>query len=143
LGSSAASLPWPHGAGVSSPAAMFLTVHGSTAELTTAATGQAITPGPTASVDLLRRQIDVRVPHSAWDPGQSTVRMEIGVGLWNQSAGSYLAPAPGQATADTPGGGGAPSGAAIVNVGPRFDEPWRDPSFPPNYTLADAAVQNQ
>ena len=143
LGSSAAPLPWPHGAGVTSPAALFLTVHGSSAELVDAVTGAVRSPAPAASVDLTRRQIEVLVPHAAWDPGGSTVRMTIGVGLWNQSAGKYLAPANGQATADTPGGGGAPSGAAIVNVGPRFDEPWRDPTFPPNYSLADAAVQNQ
>src|SRR2546421_694699 len=88
LGSSAAAVPWPHGAGVSSPAALFLTVHGSTAELLDAATGQARQPAPTASVDLTRRQIDVQVPHAAWDPGQGTVRMTIGVGLWNPSAGT-------------------------------------------------------
>src|SRR5215210_4556860 len=33
LGTSAAALPWPHGAGVSSPAELFLTVHGNSAEL--------------------------------------------------------------------------------------------------------------
>jgi hypothetical protein len=139
LGSSAASLPWPHGAGVSSPAALFLTVHGSTAELVDAATGAAKSPAPTASVDLTRRQIDVRVPHAAWDPGQSTVRMTIGVGLWNPSANAYLAPQPGSATADTPGGG-TPSGVAIVNVGPRLDEPYPDQSQLPTLTLADSAV---
>jgi hypothetical protein len=68
------------------------------------------------------------------------VRMTIGVGLWNPTAGSYLAPATGSATADTPGGGGAPSQAAIVNVGPRFDEPYPDPAQPPNLTLADSAA---
>ncbi len=38
LGSSGAPLPWPNGAGVSSPAELFLTVHGTTAELRDAAT---------------------------------------------------------------------------------------------------------
>src|SRR5205085_12571210 len=36
-------------------------------------------------------------------------------------ADSYLAPAPGEASSNSPGGG-APAGPAIVNVGPRFDE---------------------
>src|SRR5204863_6805435 len=58
LGISAASLPWPHGAGVSSPAALFLTVHGSTAELLDAATGRPLGPAPSASVDRERRQVD-------------------------------------------------------------------------------------
>src|SRR3954454_3427412 len=74
LGDAPAPVPWPHGAGVSSPAQLFLTVPGNHADLLNAATGQPLTPAPTASVDLSRRQIDVRIPHAAWDPGTSTVR---------------------------------------------------------------------
>src|SRR5437588_2385961 len=85
LGNSSAPVAWPHGAGVSSPAQLFLTVHGSSAELLDAALGTPKTPAPTANVDLTRRQIDVRVPHAAWDPGRGTVRMTIGVGLWDPS----------------------------------------------------------
>jgi hypothetical protein len=140
LGDSDAPVAWPHGAGVKSPAAHFLTVHGSTAELVDAATGKPETPAPTASVDLTRRQIDVRVPHAAWDPGTSTVRMTIGVGLWDPSAGSYLAPQPGDASEDKPGGGGAPGNAAIVNVGPRYDEPHPDVGEAPTFTLGDSAA---
>src|SRR4051812_16190834 len=51
LGDSPEPHPWPHGANVSSPAHLFLTVHGTTAELLDAATGQAVAPAPTASVD--------------------------------------------------------------------------------------------
>src|SRR4051794_33003499 len=140
LGDSAAPIAWPHGAGVKSPAAHFLTVHGSSAELLDAATGKPETPAPTASVDLTRRQIDVRVPHAAWDPGQGTQRMTIGVGLWDPSAGSYLAPQPGDASEDKPGGGGAPSNAAIVNVGPRYEEPHPDLAQAPTFTLGDSAA---
>jgi hypothetical protein len=140
IGSSPAALPWPHGAGVSSPAAMFLTVHGQSGELVNAATHTPIGPAPAVSVDTTRRQVEVRVPHAAWNPGGGTVRMTIGVGLWDTAKGAYLAPAPGAATADTPGGGGSPSGAAIVNVGPRLDEPWPDASIPPNLTIADSAA---
>src|SRR3954447_21763699 len=118
LGSSAAAVQWPHGAGVSSPAALFLTVHGTTAELVDAAGGAAKSPAPTATVDLPRRQIEVRVRNSAWDPGASKVRMTIGVGLWDVADNAYLAPQPGAPSETTPGGG-SPSGAAIVNVGPR------------------------
>src|SRR3954464_7529944 len=57
LGSSAAPLPWPHGAGVSSPAALFLAVHGTSAELLDAATGRPLGPAPSASVDRERRQV--------------------------------------------------------------------------------------
>ncbi len=51
-------------------------------------TGQA----PSVQVDLQRRQIEVDVPHQDWNPGQSTVRMAMGVGLWNASTNSYLLP---------------------------------------------------
>src|SRR4051794_25488702 len=92
LGASDSAVSWPHGAGVSSPAQLFLTVHGATPELVDAADGAAKTPAPTATVDPDRRQVDVRVPHAAWDPGTGKVRMTIGVGLWDKAAGAYLAP---------------------------------------------------
>src|SRR3712207_1901235 len=44
-------VPYPHGANVTGPARFFLTVRGSTAELLDAATGTAVTPVPTATVD--------------------------------------------------------------------------------------------
>jgi hypothetical protein len=139
LGTSDAARAWPHGAGVSSPAALFLTVHGNTAELLDPIAGAAKAPAATATTDLERRQVDVRVPHAAWDPGRGKVRMTVGVGLWDPKGGAYLAPSPGSATADTPGGG-APGGAAIVNVGPRFEEPLPDVRQVPTLTLADAAA---
>src|SRR5205085_4947684 len=49
-------------------------------------------------------------------------------------------PANAPATANTPGGGGSPSAASIVNVRPRFGEPYPDPANPPSATLGDAAV---
>jgi hypothetical protein len=125
LGESPAARAWPHGAGVSSPAELFLTVHGDSAELVDAASGAVVAGGASAAVDRRRRQVDVRVPHSAWDPGRGKVRMTIGVGLWDAPAGRYLAPAGAEATAASPGGA-APSGAALFNVGPRFDEPVPD-----------------
>jgi hypothetical protein len=120
LGDSPDAVAWPHGANVASPAQRFLTVHGATAELLDAA-GRPVTPAPTATVDLERRQIDVRVPHAAWDPGTQTVRMAAGVGLWDVAAKAYLAPGP-SATATTPGGA-APSGAALFNMAFRTNEP--------------------
>src|SRR3954468_24381382 len=142
LGTSAASVTWPHGAGVSSPAALFLTVHGTSAELLDAATGKAKDPAPTATVDLARRQYEVRVRNSAFDPGTGKVRMTIGTGLWDPKANSYLAPKPGAPTADQPGGG-TPNGVAIVNVGPRTHkpEPMPQPSqYGAGVTIGDAAA---
>jgi hypothetical protein len=64
--------------------------------------------------------------------------MSIGVGLWDTAHNRYLAPAVGPATASTPGGGGA-APVGLVNVGPRFNEPW--PTLAqPTETIADSAV---
>jgi hypothetical protein len=127
---------WPHGAGVGSPARLFLTWHGDDVELVDAATGEPVAPQPTVAVDELRRQVDVRIPHAAWDPRRREVRTSIGIGLWDTGAGGYLAPSPGAASETTPGGG-SPSGAAIVNVAPRFDEPL---PFAAGVTIADTAA---
>jgi hypothetical protein len=139
LGTSDQARDWPHGAGVSSPAQRFLTVHGDQAELTDAATGQAVAPAPTAAVDLRRRQVDVRVPRAAFDPGTSTVRMAAGVGLWEVAAGAYAAPAI-QASASEPGGA-SPTGAALFNLAFRYAEPLPDVTqFGAGVTIADAGV---
>jgi hypothetical protein len=139
LGASTGPRPWPHGAGISSPAELFLTVHGSTAELRDATTGAVKPGGATASVDTRRRQVDVRVPHGSWNPGAGKVRMAIGVGLWDAAAGGYLRPGQ-EATATRPGGA-SPSGVAIFNVAPRFNEPLPKVSeFGGGYTIGDAAA---
>jgi hypothetical protein len=138
-GTPGVNVAWPHGAHVSSPAAFFLTVHGPTAELIDASTGTRLTPGPRVHLDMTRRQIDVRVASAAWNPGHNTVRMTVGVGLWDAKAGTYLAPTNGSATATTPGGA-TPTAASIVNVGPRLTEPYPDEAHPSTFTLADSAV---
>jgi dienelactone hydrolase len=123
-GDPSVALPFPHGANVKAPADLFLTVHGTTAELVTAATGTPAPGGaPTVTVDRDRRQIEVRVPHSAWDPGSKVVRLAAGVGLWDASANAYLTPIP-TATASQPGGSGpSPTPAAFFNVAFRGNEP--------------------
>ncbi len=106
---------------MTAPADLFLTVHPSgsklVADLVHASSGAPVSgPAPTVNVDLTRRQIEVDVPHSDWDPGQATVRLAMGVGLWDSSTGRYLLP---QATADAthPGGAGAAANPpAFFNV---------------------------
>jgi hypothetical protein len=138
IGEAPAAVAWPHGAGVRSPAQLFLTWHGGTAELRDATTG-AIKPGATASVDRERRQVELRVPHGAWNPGTAKVRLAAGVGLWDTASGGYLVPGP-RRSATTPGGA-APTRAALFNVAFRFDEPMPVVSNPAaGWTLADAAV---
>ncbi|MGH9060843.1 MAG: glucodextranase DOMON-like domain-containing protein, partial [Acidimicrobiales bacterium] len=69
-GTEGQSHPFPDGANVRAPAAMFLTVHpsGSTmvADLVDASSGAPVPgPAPAVSVDTTRHQIQVLVPHSA------------------------------------------------------------------------------
>lgn len=123
IGESATPRAFPFGANVSAPAQYFLTVHGDQAILTDAATGAVMSPAPTVSIDMTRRQFEVRVPTTAWNPGRNVVRLAAGVGLWDTANNRYLLP---QATASAtaPGGSGtmiAPP--AFFNVAFRFNEP--------------------
>jgi hypothetical protein len=142
IGTSEAAIAWPDGAGVRSPASLFLTVHGSSARLTRAGSGQVVAPAPSVAVDLERRQYDVRIPHAAWDPGSTVVRLAAGVGLWDQDAGTYLAPGA-TASAAAPGGV-SPSRAALFDLGFRFAEPAPDWSrMGLSSTMGDAVVVEQ
>lgn len=140
IGSSATALAWPNGAGVTSPAQHFLTVHGDSIELRDAATSQVIAmPAASVKVDLLRRQFDLRVPHSAWNPGSGKVRMAAGVGLWDTTTNQYLQPAP-TASATVPGGM-APSRSGLFNLAFRYNEPLPDYTvIGASYTIADSAA---
>jgi predicted esterase len=96
---------WPYGANVSSPAAYFLTVHGSQADLRKA-DGTVVDSSLAVAIDLYRRQIQVEIPHPDWDPGERTVRMAGGVGLWDKSSDRYLIPTGWNPTASQPAGAG-------------------------------------
>ncbi|MDQ1694955.1 MAG: hypothetical protein QOJ03_308 [Frankiaceae bacterium] len=142
LGTSATKHPWPAMAGVTSPARLFLTVHGNHAQLVDASTGKTIHPGPAVRVDLARHQYDVRLPHSAWNPGSSTQRVALGTGLWDVSANHYLVPGA-QATSTSPGGV-SPSQAALFDLGFRFAETMPDwKTMGLSYTIVDSAVVEQ
>ena len=113
--------PFPDGANVTAPADLFLIVHPSgsemVADLVNASSGSPVSgPALKVSVDLKRRQIEVGVPHADWNPGQSTVRLAMGVGLWDNSTGRYLLPET-SADATHPGGAGtAANPPAFFNV---------------------------
>lgn len=127
IGDSAVPRQFPHGANVSAPAQLFLTVHGSTAELLDAATGQPVgaTP-PSASLDMARRQITVLVPKSSWDPTGQIVRLAAGVGLWNSGSNSYRLPSNNPSATQGGGANGLPNPPAFYNVAFRFNEPMPD-----------------
>jgi hypothetical protein len=120
LGSSPALRAWPDGAGVSSPAQYFLTVHGSTGVFTSATTGRVLQPAPKVSVDRLRRQVQVLVPDATWNPARTTVRMAMGTGLWDAATASYARP--GATASATSPGGASPDREAIFNLAFRTHE---------------------
>jgi hypothetical protein len=115
------SYPFPDGANVSAPAGLFLTVHPSgsrlVADLVRASGGSPVSgPAPTVRVDLHRRQIEVDVPHRDWNPGRNTVRLAMGVGLWDSANKRYMLPQA-SASATQPGGAGTASNPpAFFNV---------------------------
>jgi hypothetical protein len=74
-------------------------------------------------VDTLRRQIDVRVSHTDWDPGQDTVRFAAAAGLWDAAHERYLLPQHDSDDAHPGGAGDAATPAAFFNVAFRSDEP--------------------
>jgi hypothetical protein len=122
IGTSPAPRPFPHGANVSAPAELFLTVHGGRATLIDAASGRALA-APSARVDSRRRQLQAVVPRSVWDPARSRIRLAAGVGLWDKGAGQYLVPGA-RADATHPGGAGSLTRpAAFFNVAFRHTEP--------------------
>lgn len=133
-GAAGSTMSWPHGANVKSPAALFLTVHGSTVELLKADGSLAGGDAPSLSLDRARRQYTVLVPHSAWNPGRDTVRMALGVGLWDNGKGQYMLPGA-VASATAPGGAGTASApAAFFNLAFRSNaqEPFPDIQGPVN-----------
>lgn len=126
----------PFGANAAQPADVFLTLRGSSAVATNAATGATVGTYP-VTVDFDRRQIEVRLPFAVYDPrGKTAVRVAAAAGLWNAAASAYHVPAT-TATATTPGGAGTnvPNPPAFFNVAFRYNEPnpagttytrWRD-----------------
>jgi hypothetical protein len=136
LGDSTTPEALPFNAGAREPAQVFVTVHGSTVDVTDAATGMPVSaPGARASVDLTRRQVTITVPRDAFDTrGLSVLRVASASGLWDSASNQYLQPVSGAATATQPGSGGT-TGSALFNVAFRFSEPftptnsleiWRD-----------------
>ena len=123
LGTSAQPRQLPYGANTTAPAAVFVTEWGDAGVATNAATGRPLAGHVSVHTDLRRRQVDVRVPFSTFDPRSRSVRMAVGTGLWDRTAHRYLLP---QQTADATHPGGSRSGApsAFFNVGFRYDEPW-------------------
>ena len=123
LGSSPAPVAMPHGANARMPAQVFVTVHGADADAVDAATGAELNAAPKVTVNLNRRQVEVRVPYQVFETRGQSVRVGAATGLWDRAAGRYLLPQAGAPDADTPGGAQGANPAAFFNVAFRYDEP--------------------
>ncbi len=88
IGDSAQPILWPFRSGVVSPRRLVPHRPRHRAVLSEARTGSAVSPSPTVALNHVAKQFDVRVPHSAWNPGRSTVRFAAGTGLWNPASGT-------------------------------------------------------
>ena len=121
----------PHGANTRMPAGVFVTAHGSSGDIVDAATGQTRPERPVVTSDVERRQVEIRVPFSAFDPrGDAAVRVGAAAGLWDTARDRYLVPRPGDPTESEPGGGRGENASVFFNAAFRYDEPveaaWRD-----------------
>lgn len=121
----------PHGANTAMPGEVFVTASGDSGDIVDGATGQPRSERPTVTTDLERRQVDIRVPYSAFDPrGNTAVRVAAAAGLWDGATGAYLQPKEGEPTATRPGGALSDHPSAFFNAAFRYDEPhdtaWRD-----------------
>src|SRR3954469_18897617 len=103
IGDSPVPLPMRDGANASVPAQYFLTWHGDTAVLRDAATGTPVGPAPGVTIDAERRQVQISIPHSGWNPGTATWKMAAGLGVWDPAANQFAQPQQ-SATATQPGG---------------------------------------
>jgi len=127
LGDSKEPREAPHGANTVMPAEVFVTVHGDDADAVDAASGKTL-PSPTVTVDQVRRQIEVRVPHAVFDPGTGKTRLAVATGLWDTAANRFLKPQA-EADEDTPGGAvvGDTTPTAYFDVAFRHEEPVNSP----------------
>ena len=135
LGDSEQARELPFGANASAPARRFLVVRGRSARLVRARDGELVEPRSRATVSRRRKQISVRVPRRAWNPGNREVRMAAATGLWDAGAGAYMTPADTATESRAGGAGTLGDPTALFNVAFRFDEPFPKPD-------ADGAFAN-
>jgi hypothetical protein len=84
FGDSASPTPLPFGANISARGDTVVTVHGARAEVTRAPGATSAAPTATVAVDVMRRQVEVRLPFAFFDPrGRRDVRMLAATGLWD------------------------------------------------------------
>jgi hypothetical protein len=128
LGDSDAPRRVPHGANTVMPAEKFVTVHGKHGDIIDADSGRTLDTRPEVSVDVERRQVEIRVPHSVFDPHGSE-RIAAAAGLWDRHGDGYLVPRT-QNDADHPGGAevGDPDPSVFFDVAFRTDEPFEAPN---------------
>lgn len=92
LGDSAEPRTMPHDAGIASKAKVFVTAHGCSGDAVRAADGAALPGRVAVATDLRRRQMQIEIPYTTFDPRGRIVLVGAAAGLWNAAAGAYLRP---------------------------------------------------
>jgi len=133
------AVPWPRGAGISSPGLdSFITAWGTGGEVGPALAGAPAAtalPAGAVSMDTRTNQMTIRVPRRLLDPGASAVwRHVAGVGLWSGEA--WKTPRNGaDPTEEEPASGGEGPAPGVFNLAFRFDEPQAKEPTPPYTTF--------
>jgi poly(3-hydroxybutyrate) depolymerase len=128
LGDSAVPYPMPHGAGASARAAVFVTAHGCTGDAVRAIDGRPLAGRVQVRTDHPRRQVEVRIPFSQFDPRGKSVHVGAASGLWHHESGKYLRPDPAKP---------AFFNAAFRAYGPWVQNTWMDASQSAALTRGD------
>ena len=117
-------VPWPRGAGVSSPGIdRFIVAWGTGGQTSRAGGSASALPAGAVRIDRRRNQMTIRVPRSTMDPRRGTWRYVAGAGLWS-GTGFLAVPAATAPTTEAPASGTtARSAPAILNLAFRFGEP--------------------
>ncbi len=123
--SGGAPVPWPGGAGISSPGLdRFITAWGTGGKVTRLPGGaDADLPARAVKIEKRTNQMTIRVPRSVMDPGRRTWRYVAGAGL-RSGEGFRRVPARSDPGSDTPASGNPVlSSPGVFNLAFRFDEP--------------------
>ncbi|MGH2762527.1 MAG: alpha/beta hydrolase-fold protein, partial [Thermoleophilaceae bacterium] len=140
--SGGAPVPWPLGAGVSSPGLdTFITAFGTGGKVTALPAGTTTDlPAGAVSIDTTTNQMTIRVPRSTMDPGGATWRYVAGAGLWDGAAWKPVPPGSEPTEEGSASGNPALPAPAVFNLAFRFAEPQSKNPMPPYTTFPGVGI---
>ena len=118
-------VPWPFGAGVSSPGLdRFITVWGTGAAVTQLPSGQTLRlPAEAVRWDARRAQMTISVPRTIMNPRGATWRYVAGTGLWDGQGWAPVGPGTSPQPERLVSGNPLLGASSVLNLAFRFHEP--------------------